>query len=74
MRPSNVSITSSIIKPPCTKDCENRVVGCHGTCNKYKNYVEEKERLKKDIAEQSKKDADFIRYRNDIYKRIARSH
>ena len=42
---------NSIRKPkaPC-KDCANRVLGCHGTCERYAEYktgiAEEKERVK----------------------------
>lgn len=28
---------------PC-KDCPDRVVGCHSTCERYKDYREEKDR------------------------------
>lgn len=34
--------------PPC-KDCQDRQVGCHGKCNKYKKYKKELEAIKADI-------------------------
>lgn len=39
----------SPVVPPC-KDCENRSVACHGSCEEYKNYtlkLEEVKRAKK---------------------------
>lgn len=30
--------------PPCI-DCKDRVVGCHGTCEKYKAFKEERYKL-----------------------------
>lgn len=30
--------------PPC-KDCPDRVIGCHSTCEKYKAYNVEREKL-----------------------------
>lgn len=74
MRPNNISAASSIVKPPCTRDCKDRSIDCHSICEKYINYVKEKEKLRIEMAEQSRKDADFVRYRNDVYRRIARSH
>ena len=32
-------------KTPC-KDCEDRVYGCHSTCDKYKAFQTELERIK----------------------------
>ena len=56
------------------KDNELIIFYNPNSCEKYINYVNEKEKLKKDMAEQSKRDMDFVRYRQDVYKRIARSH
>lgn len=36
-------------KCPC-RYCENRHVGCHGTCNKYKEWALENEKLRKKVA------------------------
>lgn len=41
------SISNSAIKPPCSKNCSNRQVGCHSYCNKYKDYVNKKNELSK---------------------------
>ena len=31
------------MKNPCKKDCNNRAVGCHGTCHEYKAFRAERE-------------------------------
>ena len=31
----------------CGKNCENRKIGCHGTCEKYKKFKEYLEKIKK---------------------------
>lgn len=41
---------------PC-KDCEDRTVGCHGSCERYKRYTEEQERIR-DLMHQ---DLEFTR-------------
>ena len=28
-----------MLKPPCERRCEDRHVGCHGTCEKYHEYA-----------------------------------
>ena len=35
---------------PCTKDCPDRSPTCHGTCPKYKAWVEKREAKKKAAA------------------------
>lgn len=40
---------------PC-KDCENRVVGCHGKCEKYKAFVVERVKLCQQNYEQREKE------------------
>lgn len=37
---------------PC-KDCEDRCVGCHSICERYKEFVSEYEKVKKFIKEQT---------------------
>ena len=32
----------------CCKDCEDRFVGCHSKCDKYKKQIEEWEKAKKE--------------------------
>ena len=51
----------------CCKDCPDRHVGCHGTCEKYK-----KERAEMDsLKARMKNDDDFHRYKQEkIVKRI----
>ena len=41
---------TSSIKCPC-KDCEEREVACHSTCEKYKKYKEKLAKLPKDKRE-----------------------
>lgn len=36
------------MKPPC-KDCKDRHVGCHGACERYKQYKTELEAAKAEI-------------------------
>lgn len=38
------------------KDCVERVVGCHATCEKYKEFVAENERLKQLKRQDTMKD------------------
>ena len=40
------------VKPvnPC-KDCTDRQIGCHSTCNKYTDYVEQNEKRKAQLRE-----------------------
>lgn len=33
---------------PCKKDCQNRAVGCHGTCPEYKEFRAGREEVYKD--------------------------
>lgn len=35
------------MKIPCVRDCKNRSVDCHCTCEKYKEYKEEIEKANK---------------------------
>ena len=41
-------VLSSIIKPPCTRDCPDRNQWCHSSCEKYKQFKirAEEERIK----------------------------
>lgn len=34
-----------MIQPPC-KDCPDRTVGCHATCEKYLDFAAERERIR----------------------------
>lgn len=38
------------------KDCVERVVGCHSTCEKYKEFIAENERLKQLKRQDTMKD------------------
>ena len=47
------------IKAPC-KDCADRVVGCHSTCDKYKDWKEQ-DRQRKELIYESKIKDHFYR-------------
>ena len=34
------------MKNPCTKDCPNRTITCHGVCKRYQAWKEEQEKVK----------------------------
>ena len=51
---------------PC-KDCENREIGCHGNCEKYKAWKAELQEMKKQIGKEKMK-----LYRLDGYTRKTR--
>ena len=43
------------MQPPCGKDCPDRVLGCHSTCEKYIKFREERD---KELAIRYKKKMD----------------
>lgn len=49
-------------KAPC-KDCPNRQVGCHSTCEKYLTFRKERNELNESIYKQREKEyAEYQRY------------
>lgn len=48
-------------KPPC-KDCKDRSVGCHGTCEKYKEYRSNLDDRKETIKKNRSTDALIASY------------
>ncbi len=44
------------MKNPCY-NCQKRVVGCHSTCDDYKSFREEKDKLKQKIKKEQFADA-----------------
>ena len=49
-------------KAPC-KDCPDRKVGCHSTCEKYLEFRKERDELNETIQKQRDKEyAEFTRY------------
>lgn len=59
----NISITGNSIKPPCSKDCSDRTVGCHSVCEAYNNYVKRKDEIKKEIYKKKDADSEFIGFK-----------
>lgn len=43
------------------KDCENRHIGCHSTCEKYNRERDENEKIKKKIEEEKK----YFKYKTE---------
>lgn len=41
-----MTIFTSMKDNPCKRECPNRKVGCHGTCEEYKAYKEKLEKNK----------------------------
>lgn len=55
-------------QPPC-RYCKDRVVGCHGVCEKYQEYNAEREK----IRQQRRYDNSYYQYRRElIEKRLKR--
>lgn len=46
---------------PC-KDCEERYIGCHGDCEKYKSFYEQNEKIKANIRKEKEKDKEIGAY------------
>lgn len=62
------------IKSPC-KDCTDRVIGCHATCEKYIEVIREHEERKQAIAKSKEQDeicSGFRRTQLDKAKRSGR--
>lgn len=53
---------------PC-KGCETRIAGCHGSCERYKNWKSERDQRKAAQAEQATADYRFRSYRQTVYDR-----
>lgn len=54
---------------PC-KDCDERSVGCHSTCVRYKDWRKRKDVEHDFILEAKLKEADIHRYKKEAVKRI----
>lgn len=68
----NLSIASSIIKPPCEKNCQNREVGCHAKCELYSNYVEEKNKIKAQIDKHREATENFVDHKKTMCYRMSK--
>lgn len=54
---------------PC-KDCQDRHIGCHCECEKYKTFTEEYGQMTKDIRRKYEKEEDLNKYEIQRIKRI----
>ena len=59
---------------PCTRDCPDRVPGCHGTCPKYKAWTERRSVEKKARAEYNERCAPTARSVKVIWKSCLRNY
>lgn len=57
---------------PC-KGCNNRAVGCHGTCGEYLEWSEWNEKRNAEIRQEKNTTHDIREYRYDSYSRNNRS-
>lgn len=59
---SNAFLFNNRVQSPC-KNCEDRMVGCHSTCEKYKAFQQENDANNKIIRENRKKENDIVSFR-----------
>ena len=57
-----------MLKPPC-KDCIDRKVGCHSTCEKYIAYDEERKRISSERAKFRQVENDLVAIQLSMKKR-----
>lgn len=55
-----------MIVAPC-KDCKDRVLGCHSTCEKYNAFKKEKEKLAELKKIQYENDYNIVKFRKRRY-------
>lgn len=51
----------SRFRPPCKPDCKNRCASCHGTCDKYIEWQNMKNRVKQDKFNQCGEMISYLR-------------
>lgn len=54
----------------CCKGCENRVVGCHSTCEEYRKYEKHMEEVKEENRKQNQIDGVLNRYNKEKKKSL----
>lgn len=59
------------MKVPCL-NCNERTVGCHSTCSKYKEFRKFKDEENEKIRKEKILNSDLVEYKKDTYKRISR--
>ena len=52
------------------KDCQNRYVGCHGLCEKYKKARAEHNKLKEELNNYKRIENDLRKYHVSTYDRL----
>ena len=58
------------LSAPC-KDCGDRVIGCHSTCDKYKQFANERKEYVRKVNACRRKDREYIEARQaSIYKSL----
>lgn len=58
------------LSAPC-KDCGDRVVGCHSTCDKYKQFADERKEYVQQVKACRRKDKEYMEVRQaSIYKSL----
>lgn len=58
-------------KTPCI-DCADRKVGCHASCQAYKDWKEQHEAERMQIREQRNKRSEFADYKKSCYGKMTR--
>ena len=60
---------------PCYNDgsgCPNRTVGCHSTCQKHLEWLEEHEKLLNKKREERMRSYDVIAYRTSVHEKLTK--
>lgn len=58
------------LSAPC-KDCGDRVIGCHSTCDKYRQFVNDRKEYVQKVNACRRKDREYIEARQaSIYKSL----
>ena len=58
------------LSAPC-KDCGDRVIGCHSTCDKYKQFADERKEYVRKVKACRRKDREYLEARQaSIYKSL----
>ena len=60
------------VQAPC-KDCTERTVGCHGTCEKYAKYIKDRNKLRHELKKKVYEERDMDNYVIDAVYRSQRN-
>lgn len=53
---------------PC-KDCNDRSVGCHSSCERYKKWAQDYDEQKKEYMDKLKKERDFQNFKAEVIRK-----